>query len=51
MLETIRARAGAAAAAAAIEPPAIVAVGEVVELRRRLDWLGALADRTPLPAR
>jgi uroporphyrin-III C-methyltransferase len=31
------------AAAAGIEPPAIVVVGEVVELRRGLDWIGALS--------
>ena len=34
------------AAAAAIEPPAIVVVGEVVRLRAGLDWLGAEKGRT-----
>jgi uroporphyrin-III C-methyltransferase len=32
-------------AAAGLEPPAIVVVGEVVRLRQGLDWLGALAGR------
>ncbi|MBM3561317.1 MAG: uroporphyrinogen-III C-methyltransferase [Alphaproteobacteria bacterium] len=35
----------APAAAAGIEPPAVVVVGEVVRLRAGLDWLGALAGR------
>ena len=34
-----------AAAAGAIEAPAIVVVGEVVRLRAGLDWLGALSGR------
>jgi uroporphyrin-III C-methyltransferase len=51
VLETTLARAAADVAAASIEPPAIVAVGEAVKLRASLDWLGALADRAPLPAR
>jgi uroporphyrin-III C-methyltransferase len=51
VLETTLARAAADVAAASIEPPAIIAVGEAVKLRARLDWLGALTDRTPLPAR
>jgi len=33
------------AAAAGIEPPAIVCVGEVVRLRSGLDWLGALSGK------
>ena len=33
------------AASAAVEPPAIVVVGEVVRLRAGLDWLGALSGR------
>jgi uroporphyrin-III C-methyltransferase len=51
VLETTLARAAADVATASIEPPAIVAVGEAVKLRASLDWLGALADQTPLPAR
>jgi uroporphyrin-III C-methyltransferase len=51
VLETTLARAAADVAAASIEPPAIIAVGEAVKLRARLDWLGALTDRTPLAAR
>jgi uroporphyrin-III C-methyltransferase len=42
VLETTLARAEADVAAAGIEPPAIVVVGEVVRLRPSLDWLGAL---------
>jgi uroporphyrin-III C-methyltransferase len=37
--------AGAAEAARAVEPPALVVVGEVVRLRGGLDWLGALSGR------
>jgi uroporphyrin-III C-methyltransferase len=51
VLETTLGRAAADVATASIEPPAIVAVGEAVKLRASLDWLGALADQTPLPAR
>jgi uroporphyrin-III C-methyltransferase len=40
VLETTLGRAAADAAAAAIEPPAIIVVGEVVRLRDRLDWIG-----------
>jgi uroporphyrin-III C-methyltransferase len=36
-----------ATAAAGIEAPAIVVVGEVVSLRGALDWVGALQARTP----
>jgi uroporphyrin-III C-methyltransferase len=39
VLETVLTRAAADVAAAGIEPPAIVAVGEAVKLRRMLDWL------------
>jgi uroporphyrin-III C-methyltransferase len=39
VLETTLARAAADVAAAGIEPPAIVAVGEAVRLRASLDWL------------
>jgi len=42
VLETTLARAEADVAASALEPPAIVVVGEVVRLRAGLDWLGAL---------
>jgi len=45
VLETTLARAASDAAAAAIEPPTIIAIGEVVRLRRGLDWLGALDGR------
>ncbi|HWI26745.1 MAG TPA: uroporphyrinogen-III C-methyltransferase [Stellaceae bacterium] len=39
VLETVLARAAADVAAAAIEPPAIIALGEAVKLRATLDWL------------
>jgi uroporphyrin-III C-methyltransferase len=45
VLDTTLARAQADVAAAGIEPPAIVVVGEVVRLRPALDWLGALEGR------
>ncbi len=45
VLETTLARAASDAAAAAIEPPTIIAIGEVVRLRSGLDWLGALDGR------
>lgn len=45
VLETTLAHAAADAAAAGIEPPAIVAVGEVVRLRAQLDWLSVIARR------
>ncbi len=45
VLETTLATAVADVAAAKIEPPAIVVVGEVVRLREGLDWLGALSGR------
>ncbi len=45
VLETTLGRAAADAAAAAMAPPAIVAVGEVVRLRAHLDWLGAIARK------
>jgi uroporphyrin-III C-methyltransferase len=45
VLETTLATAVADVAAASIEPPAIVVVGEVVRLRDGLDWLGALSGR------
>ncbi len=43
VLETTLARAAADVATAAIEPPAIVAIGAAVKLRASLDWLGAAA--------
>ena len=49
ILESTLARVTAEAAQAGIEPPALVAVGEVVRLRAGLDWLGAMAGR-PLVA-
>jgi uroporphyrin-III C-methyltransferase len=45
VLETTLGRCVADIAAAALEPPAIVVVGEVVRLRASLNWLGALAER------
>ena len=46
VLETTLSRAAEDAAAATLEPPAIVCVGEVVRLRAGLDWLGAIAGRS-----
>ncbi|HVM82044.1 MAG TPA: uroporphyrinogen-III C-methyltransferase [Stellaceae bacterium] len=40
VVETTLARAAADAAAERLEPPALVAIGEVVRLRAQLDWLG-----------
>jgi uroporphyrin-III C-methyltransferase len=45
VLETTLANAAKDAAAAKIEPPAMVVVGDVVRLRAGLDWLGALDGR------
>lgn len=45
VVETTLANAVADAAAAKIEPPAMVVVGEAVRLRAGLDWLGALDGR------
>ncbi|HTZ78116.1 MAG TPA: uroporphyrinogen-III C-methyltransferase [Stellaceae bacterium] len=45
VLETTLARAATDAAAAQLEPPALIAIGPVVELRAGLDWLGALNGR------
>ena len=45
VLESSLARCADEAAAAGIEPPCMVVVGRVVELRQGLDWLGALAGR------
>jgi uroporphyrin-III C-methyltransferase len=45
VLETTLGRAAEDAEAAMLDPPAIIAIGEVVRLRAGLDWLGALAGR------
>ncbi|MBZ8134971.1 uroporphyrinogen-III C-methyltransferase [Afifella sp. IM 167] len=45
VLETSLGRAAADCAAAGMEPPALVVLGEVVRLRQGLDWLGALSGR------
>ncbi len=45
VLETTLGRCAEDAASAAIEPPAIVCVGEVVRLRSGLDWMGALSGK------
>jgi len=45
VLETTLGSCAADAGAAALEPPALVVVGQVVKLRAGLDWLGALAGR------
>jgi len=49
VLETTLAGCAAAVLASAIEPPALVVVGEVVRLRAALDWLGALDGRVLEP--
>lgn len=46
VLETSLGRCHGDAVAEGIEPPCMVVVGRVVELRKGLDWLGALAGRT-----
>lgn len=45
VLETVLGRAAEDCAAAKMEPPALVVLGEVVKLRKGLDWLGALQGR------
>jgi uroporphyrin-III C-methyltransferase len=45
VLESTLAACADAADAAAIEPPCLVVIGEVVRLRAGLDWLGALTGR------
>jgi uroporphyrin-III C-methyltransferase len=45
VLETVLGRAAEDATRAAIEPPAIVVIGEAVRLRARLDWLEPPARR------
>jgi uroporphyrin-III C-methyltransferase len=49
VLETTLGEAAEAVAAAGLEPPALVVLGEVVRLRAALDWLGALEGRTLTP--
>jgi uroporphyrin-III C-methyltransferase len=49
VLETTLEAAARDAAAAKIEPPAMVVVGEVVRLRAGLDWLGALDGKGLIP--
>mgnify|MGYP006148825375 CR=1 FL=1 len=39
------------AAAARVEPPAIICVGRTVLLRQALDWQGAVRDLDPLGTR
>ncbi len=45
VLETTLGRCAVEAKTAGIEPPAVVCVGEVVRLRKGLDWLGALSGK------
>ena len=51
VVETTLARAEADVAAAGLRPPALVAVGEVVRLRARLDWLTGLLAATTAAGR
>jgi uroporphyrin-III C-methyltransferase len=51
VVETTLAAAAQDAIAAAIEPPALIAIGPVVRLRHELDWLGQLAANTLARAR
>lgn len=50
VLETTLGAAAIDAKAAAIEPPAVVAVGPALRLRRQLDWMSALATSALDPA-
>jgi uroporphyrin-III C-methyltransferase len=45
VLETTLGRVAADVAESAIEPPAVVAIGQAVTLRAGLDWLGAIEGR------
>lgn len=45
VLETTLGRCAIDAAAANIQPPAVVCVGEVVRLRNGLDWVGAMSGK------
>jgi uroporphyrin-III C-methyltransferase len=49
VLETTLGACAGALAAAGLEPPAIVVIGEVVRLRAALDWLGALDGKKLVP--
>jgi len=51
VLETTLAKAAQEAAAAGIDPPAIVAIGPVVRLRRELDWINRIAANALDPVR
>jgi uroporphyrin-III C-methyltransferase len=51
VVETTLGAAAQDAASAAIEPPALIAIGPVVRLRRELDWLGQLTMNTLARAR
>ena len=46
VLESTLGRVAAEVIAEGIEPPALVAIGQIVRLRAGLDWLGALSGRT-----
>jgi len=49
VLETTLGRCAAEAVAGNIEPPCVIAIGDVVRLRAGLDWLGALDGRALTP--
>jgi uroporphyrin-III C-methyltransferase len=49
VVETTLGACVADAAAAGLEPPALVVIGDVVRLRDGLDWLGALAGKALAP--
>jgi uroporphyrin-III C-methyltransferase len=49
VLETTLARVAAEAAAAAMEPPAVIVIGENVRFRAELAWFAADAEATVLP--
>ena len=49
VLETTLGQCAADIAQSGIEPPAIVAIGEIVRLRAALDWLGAMDGRVLQP--
>lgn len=49
VLETTLGACVADAAAAGLEPPALLVIGDVVRLRAGLDWLGALTGRSLTP--